>query len=103
MPIPADWQNPIAVPSGQTQHAVDPARLLPSRPDLVRPRLEAQRQLLVNGTPRVTPIQVTQQGVVFDGHHMVRAAAEGGRLIDVRVVGIIQLPIGETILDLPVR
>jgi hypothetical protein len=46
---------------------------------------------------------VTQQAVIFDGHHMVRAAAEEGMLVDVRVVGIAQPSAGELILDLPVR
>jgi len=103
MPISAAWRNPIAVPPGQTQHGVDPARLLPSRGDLIRLRLEAQRHLLRGGMPRFTPIQVTQHGVVFDGHHMVRAAAEEGKLVDVRVVGVTQPPAGDMILDLPVR
>ena len=102
MPIPAGWQNPITVSAGQTQQ-VDPTQLLPSRGDLVRARLEGQRRLLLSGTPRFTPVQVTPDGVIFDGHHMVRAAAEIGKLIDVRVVGITQPPTGEMILDLPVR
>jgi len=103
MPIPPDWQNPITVAPGQTQSGVDPARLLPSRGDLVRSRLEAQRQLLRSGIRRFSPVQVTPDGVVFDGHHMVRAAAEEGKLIDVRVVGVSQPPAGDLILDLPVR
>jgi hypothetical protein len=103
MPIPSDWQNPITTPAGQTQAGVDPARLLPSRSDLIRSRLDAQRHLLHSGTSRVSPVQVTSDGVIFDGHHMVRAAAEVGRLIDVRVVGVLQPPAGELILDLPVR
>jgi hypothetical protein len=53
--------------------------------------------------PRFSPVQVTPDGVIFDGHHMVRAAAEDGKLIDVRVVSISQPPVGELILDLPVR
>jgi hypothetical protein len=103
MPIPAGWQNPITIPPGQTQKGVDPKSLLPSRGDLVRVRLEAQRTLLLSGTPRLTPIQVTSAGVIFDGHHMVRAAAEEGKLIDVRAVAIPQPPVGDMILDLPVR
>ncbi len=103
MPIPADWQNPISSAPGQDQRGVDPAILLPSRGDLVRSRLEEQRRLLLSGAARWTPIRVTPDGVIFDGHHMVRAAAEEGKLVDVRVVAIQQPPVGEMILDLPVR
>jgi hypothetical protein len=103
MPIPPDWQNPITAAPGQVQTGVDPAHLLPSRGDLVRSRLENQRRLLLSGTARFSPIQVTAGGVIFDGHHMVRAAAEEGKLVDVRVVGVAQPPAGDMILDLPVR
>jgi hypothetical protein len=103
MPIPPDWQNPITAAPGQTQAGVDPTRLLPGRGDLVRSRVDAQRRLLLAGIPRLSSVQVTPDGVIFDGHHMVRAAAEEGKLIDVRVVGISQPPAGELILDLPVR
>jgi hypothetical protein len=46
---------------------------------------------------------VTADGVIVDGHHFVRAAAESGTLIDVRVTGITQPPSGLLILDLTVR
>jgi hypothetical protein len=52
---------------------------------------------------RFTPVLVTPDGVIVDGHHIVRAAAEEGKLIDVRVIGYAQSPVGEMILDLPVR
>jgi hypothetical protein len=103
MPIPTSWRNPISAAPGQVQIGVDPTRLLPSRSDLVRLRLELQRQLIRSGTPRFAPVLVTPDGVIFDGHHAVRAAAEEGKLIDVRVVGISQPPAGELILDLSVR
>jgi hypothetical protein len=103
MPIPANWQNPITTAPGQSQSGIDPTRLLPSRGDLARLRLEAQRRLLLSGATRYTPVQVTLDGVIFDGHHMVRAAAEEGKLIEVRVVSLTQPPSGDTILDLPVR
>jgi hypothetical protein len=101
MPKPG-WTNPITVPAGQTQAGVDPGELLPSRSDLIRTRLDLQRQLLVSRTPRQTPIQVTTDGVIFDGHHAVRAAAEMGRLIDVKVIAFPQAPTADSILDLPV-
>jgi hypothetical protein len=103
MPIPPGWQNPITAAPGQFQQGIDPTCLLPSRGDLTRSRLEAQRRLLLAGMRRYSPVPVTPDGVIFDGHHMVRAAAEEGKLIDVRVVGINQPPAGDVILDLPVR
>jgi hypothetical protein len=45
---------------------------------------------------------VTTDGVIFDGHHAVRAAAEMGRLIDVKVIAFPQAPTADSILDLPV-
>jgi len=103
MAIPIDWRNPITAGPGQSQSGVDPTRLLPSRGDIIQARLDAQRQLIDAGTPRFTPVLVTPDGVILDGHHTVRAAAEAGRLINVRVVGINQPPVGEVILNLPVR
>src|SRR5438105_13873534 len=82
----AGGQNPITVPVGQIQKAIDPRTLLPSRRTLDRNRLEAQRSLLVAGMPRLTPILVTREGVIWDGHHAVRAAAEESRLVGVQVV-----------------
>jgi hypothetical protein len=103
MTFPAGWITPITVPPGQAQSGVDPQALLPSRHDLSRVRLEGQRALLLAGTPRLTPIQVTPDGVIWDGHHAVRAAAEEGRTVDVRVVPITVPPAAASILQLPVR
>jgi hypothetical protein len=103
MAIPASWKNPIVASVGQVQTGADPKVLLPSRPHLLRSRLEAQRRLLLGGVARCTPVKATSAGVIFDGHHMVRAAAEDGMLIDVSIIGIAQPPVGEMILDLPVR
>lgn len=101
MPAPG-WQNPIVVPAGRTQNGVDPRRLLPSRADLLRVRLDLQRRLVRSGTPRLTPIQVTTDGIIFDGHHAVRAAADDGRSIDVKVVFFPLTEAADSILDLPV-
>lgn len=103
MSVPPGWQNPITAPPGQVQRAVDPVRLLPSRGDLVRARVEFQRSLLRGGTARLTPVRVTPGGVIVDGHHMVRAAAEEGTMIDVVVIPWSEVPVGASILDLPVR
>jgi hypothetical protein len=100
---PPDWVNPITASAGQFQKDVDPARLLPSRRDLVRIRLEAQRALLLANHVRATPIQVTIGGVIFDGHHAVRAALEEGRLVEILVTPMPIAASAASILDLPVR
>jgi hypothetical protein len=99
---PPGWTNPITIPAGRIQTGVDPRRLLPSRSDLIRTRLDVQVQLLRSGTPRFTPVQVTTDGVIFDGHHAVRAAAEAGRPIDVKVIAFPLPAAADSILDLPV-
>src|SRR5437879_685572 len=103
MATPAGWQNPIAVPAGASQKNIDPKSLLPSRSDLRRNRLELQIQLLDGGVRRFTPIQVNLDGIIWDGHHAVRAAAEKGILIHVVVVAQPLAPSGYWILDLPVE
>ena len=103
MQPPAGWQNPIRVPPGQWQYGVDPLQLLPGRDDLLQSGLDLQRSLHSAGIPRFSPIQVTPDGVIWDGHHAARIAAEDGRTIDIRVVGIDQPVAGHSILDLPVR
>jgi hypothetical protein len=103
MTAPSGWQNPITVPPGQIQTGIDPAILLPSRRRLERVRLEDQRALLLSGTVRTTPILVTTGGVIWDGHHAVRAAAEEGRMIDVEVIALPAKAVASSILSLPVR
>lgn len=103
MSLPAGWQNPITVPTGQIQKAVDARLLLPSRGDLIQIRLDFQRNLRQTGVQRSTPIQVTFQGVIWDGHHAIRAAAELGETVDVLIVNVVVAPSGLTILRLPVR
>lgn len=100
---PAGWLNPINVPPGQIQHGVDARLLLPSRQDLSRSRMKFQRSLRKAGIDRHTPIQVTPAGVIFDGHHAVRAAADDGQTVDVLVVADQVPPSANSILDLPVN
>jgi hypothetical protein len=102
MPFPAGWTNPIMVLAGQVQRGVDPVQLLPARTDLLHWRLDQQIALLDSAVARYTPIQVTAEGVIWDGHHGVRAAAEKGLAVDVPVVGELVEPSGMTILNLPV-
>jgi hypothetical protein len=103
MDPPANWQNPITAPTGQVQRGVDPNHLRPSRGDLVASRLRLQQQLRKSGQNRWTPIIVSQDGIIIDGHHAVRAAAEEGSTIDVLVSSLPVPAQGDSILDLPIR
>jgi hypothetical protein len=102
MARPKGWQNPIHVGPGGVQTSVDPSLLLPSRRDLIRQRLEFQRSLLKAGRSRFTPIMVTPDGVIVDGHHAVRAAAEESRLVDVQVIDMAIPSSARSILHLPI-
>jgi hypothetical protein len=95
--------SPISAPVGQMQEGVDPMRLQPAREDLVRSRLEYQRTLLLKGLPRLTPIQVSREGVIADGHHAIRAAAEQGNTVSVLVSALTIGGRPGSIMDLPVR
>jgi hypothetical protein len=99
----AGWQNPITAPPGQIQQGVDPTRLRPARGDLMGTRLEFQRSLLGSGRPRLTPIQVSRDGVIVDGHHAIRAAAEEGRTVDVLISELTVAARESSILNIPVR
>jgi hypothetical protein len=103
MTPPAGWQNPITVQPGQMQYGVDPLRLLSGRRDLRQYRLDVQRGLLRAGTLRTTPIEVTREGVIWDGHHAVRVAAEEGTTVDVLVNEKQRQPKAASIPALPVR
>jgi len=101
--LPGGRQNPITVHPGKMQYAVDPCLLLPSRGDLDHRRLVVQRGLLQTGQPRFSPIQVTPEGVIWDGHHAIRVAADANQTVDVLVVDVQVPAVGLTILQLPVR
>ncbi len=102
MTVPAPWQNPINVPPGQIQANVDASLLCPSRKDLSKVRLDAQQVLRDAGVERNTPIEVTPDGVIWDGHHAVRIAAEKGIAVTVKVVNVRVNATASSILDLPV-
>jgi len=103
MSFPANWQTPITVTPGQTQSNVNPLLLLPSRSDLSQVRLDMQQAMLDAGTKRFTPIEVTPDGVIWDGHHAARIAAEKGLSIAVKVVNVKVNPTASSILLLPIR
>jgi hypothetical protein len=75
----------------------------PSRNDLSPARVEYQRVLIRGGQARFTPILVTTDGVIVDGHHAVRAAAEEGNLVEVTVSPLPATGRAGSILDLPLR
>jgi hypothetical protein len=101
--FPPCWQSPVSARPGQVQVGVDARSLLPSRIDLEQWQLDVQSALRQAGTPRSTPIQVTTEGVIWDGHHAVRVAAERGETVEVRVIPMLAPPSGLTILQLVVR
>jgi hypothetical protein len=102
MTFPANWQSPITVPPGQLQASVDPLLLLPSRSDLSQVRLDMQQALVDAGKERSSPIEATPDGVIWDGHHAVRVAAERAMPVTVKVVNVRMVPTAASIMDLPV-
>ncbi len=99
---PQDWTNPISAKPGQIQRDVPATQLLPARADLQQSRLDIQRALLESGQQRTTMIQVTSEGVIWDGHHFVRAAAEKSLKVVVLVVPLTVPAVAASILVLPV-
>jgi len=91
--VPANPGKPFPCNAqpGQTLTNIDPNTLQAGRGDLVAGRLATQQRLIQQGTPRTTPIQVTPDGVIWDGNHGARAAAEAGVPVTVEVI---QLPPG---------
>jgi hypothetical protein len=93
--------DPKSVKAGETVEGTDPRTLTAGRPALIKSRLDAQRSLISQGIVRFTPIVVTTQGIVYDGNHAVRAAADMGVSITVVVVDVPAQGFG-SILSLPV-
>ena len=70
------WLNPISGSPGQIQNRVDPKMLRPSRDDLIVARLKFQRQLLLSGQVRFTPIIADPgEGVIIDWPSWKKVAA----------------------------
>jgi hypothetical protein len=91
---------------GSVVDDVDPLDLRPNdvRDSLDATRLDVQRRLISSGVARFTTIRVTVDGVIWDGHHGVRAAAEAGLSISVQVVSGTSTPgTRASILDLPIE
>ena len=89
---------------GQILGNIDPNTLQAGRVDLEAGRLAQQQQLIQQGITRNTPIEVTPGGVIWDGNHAARAAAQAGVPVTVKVIippG--PLPPGGPVTKLPVR
>lgn len=54
------------------------------------------------GVQRHTAIKVNGDGVIWDGHHAVRVAAERGIKVTVQVIRLQIKPTAASIMDLPV-
>lgn len=94
---------PDCVGVGKVQGGVDPMLLKPSRRDLSRARRDAQAAMIRGGVQRHTPILVNSLGIIVDGHHAVRAAADLGERVDVVVSSLPAKATADSILDLDVR
>jgi YD repeat-containing protein len=92
---------PKGTKPGQMVRNVDPVSLTAGRRDLVLSKLSGQRDLVRNGITRHHPIQVTSDGIIYEGNHGVRAAAEKGVSVDVEVVDMPVTAHGD-IRDLPI-
>ena len=86
---------------GVVLHGIDPATLQSNRPELELSRLQLQHQLIASGQRRRTLIQVNRDGIIIQGNHGARAAAEMGLPIDVIVVDL-PYPTCGPILSIPV-
>ena len=94
-------QNPITVKPGQMQEC-DPNMLRAGQQQVLRQgNLNDQLEFIKKGVDRYTPIEVTVDGVIVNGHHGVRAAAQLGRTVHVKVVGGNLKP-GPPVTQLPV-
>ena len=94
--------DPSSAVPGHWQRGIDASTLLSGqRTTLDVGRLQRQRELLVSGRERFDPIMVSPGGVILDGHHGARAAAEAGLAVDVIVIEL-PLSAGLPILQLPV-
>lgn len=93
---------PAGARAGQILKGIDPKTLQAGRPDLVADRLARQADLIKKGAPRRTMIQVTEQGVIYDGNRGAAAAAKAGVTVDVHVIDATVAPKGP-VSQLPIR
>ena len=95
--------NPITAQAGTVQRGVNPAALRAGdQMRLQSSRLVIQKQLIQSGTKRYDPIIVSRQGVIYQGTHGARAAADLGTSVDVIVVDL-NIQAGPPVTELPVQ
>lgn len=83
---------------------VDPSILKVGEQQMLDPRrLDLQRELIKNNIERKTVIKVTKEGIIEDGHHGARAAAEVGKYVDVEVVSRTISSTNTPILKMPIK
>jgi hypothetical protein len=80
--------DPKQAVKGTVLSGIDPSTLLSNRDELEQSRIDRQRDLIRRGIPRQTMIQVNLDGVIIQGNHGARAAAEVGVAIDVEVIDL---------------
>ncbi|MCE9553164.1 MAG: hypothetical protein K8T91_07270 [Planctomycetes bacterium] len=103
--MPPGKPLPIGVVAGDIIEDVDARTLQASRLDLWSENIEIQESLIAAQISRDTLIQVTKNGIIWDGHHGAAAAARRGLSITVEIVDFIgsaPSPKGE-ILNLPIK
>jgi hypothetical protein len=93
---------PSGAQPGQILDHIDPNSLQAGRPVLDAGRLAEQERLIQQGIPRATPIQVTPAGVIYDGNHGARAAAQAGVPVRVEVVPPWPIQPQGPVMNLPV-
>ena len=95
--------DPAKAIPGKVLIDIDPLTLLSNRDELELSRLLLQRQLLAAKQKRQTMIEVNCEGVIIQGNHGVRAAAEAGVAVDILIVHcphpnfgpILQVPVAQ--------
>jgi hypothetical protein len=93
--------DPSQAKHGVILRGIDPASLLSNKTVLEEWRINLQRQLIATGIRRHTLIQVNLDGIIIQGNHGARAAAEAGVPIEVRVIDLPHPSTGP-ILSIPI-
>jgi hypothetical protein len=92
--IPFDTRQAIA---GTILRGIDASTLLAGREPLEQWRIDIQHKLIATKTPRWDMIEVNLLGVILNGNHGARAAAEAHMPVDIIVVDFPQPSHGPTI------
>ena len=93
--------DPVQAKHRVVLQGIDAATLRSNKTFLEEWRLELQRQLIANGIKRSSLIKVNCQGIILEGNHGARVAAEMGVPVEVLVVDMPH-PTTGPILQVPV-